>query len=298
MEKTAKQELLTGIVTVISIAILIISIIWGKQFSNNKEFVSFYIKFNRVNNLKIGNEISVRGVVVGSVKEISLKEDMVLVKCEIDKSLPVYSDAKAIIINKELMGGRMIILSPGKNGKRLKEGSSLIGNSPMGLTETMAKLGSTMEKLEGFIDNASLLALEVKKILPQNSLEKTINNITKNINTTLTTLKHSIVDIKKSANLTLSKTNTTIDSLNTFISNSNLKINQIAPKIDNALLSSAILLKNLNKKIDLLKDSTNSLGSLLTSDKMYKKLYRTIANIDSLVTEIKKDGVKTNINLW
>jgi len=296
MKKNVK-EIMVGLVTVLGIMILVIAIIWGKNLSGTVEFTNINIKFETINNLLPGDKIFVRGVDVGTINTVKLNHDNVLVTAEIDKSVQIYQNATAKVVNKELMGGRVMILELGQNTPLYKEGDFIKGLTSKSITETVADLGTLVGQIEGLLS-------KVDNILPKQNLDVTINEF----NDLARSLKKDIGELKSGARTTLSKADVLMDSLTLAVKQGKQSISaigdlapdfqQLSVKLNSFIGTTDVTVKNLNEKINMLQDTTSTIGKMFTSPEMYQQLKKTINGIDSLARQIKKEGFKANIDLF
>ena len=295
--KNRNKEILVGLVTVTGLIILMISIFWGKKLSGTVEYKKIAIRFENSNNLRSGDEIFVRGVDVGRIVSVELKQDHVFVIGEIDQVIDIKKDAVASVINKELMGGRVMLLDPGVSDTLFNDEGSIMGKSGKSITETVSELGNLVNGLEELVDNINV-------ILPKKNLDVTIGEFTD----LARSLKSDVKELKKGANFTLKKADVLIDSIGlaieegkkslTSIGNLAPDLKNISVKLDSFIVQSDVTVKNFNKKLNLLQDTTNTVGKVFTSPEMYLQLEKTINGIDSLVRQIKKEGFNANIDFF
>ncbi|MBN1969013.1 MAG: MCE family protein [Candidatus Delongbacteria bacterium] len=293
------KEFLVGLVTIIGIVILIISIVWGKNYSSERKYKEIDIKFQSINNLDIGNPVELRGVNIGFVKDINLTDSCVIVIAEIFYEIAIYSDASAIIANKELMGGRKLILDQGTSKTQLD--GIVNGKESKGLTESFSKLGDILDKLDPLFFGLEKLVSKVDSIMPKKNLDDRLEKIESEL---VLTLKESrklmneiddklISGMKGFTELSDSLSNVTpeitemIRHFSTFSNN----MSTIGNNLNDLILS-------LNDKTSMITDTTGSLGSLVQSREIYEKLKSSLTNLDSVLTDIKKNGVKVNMSLF
>jgi len=89
---------------------------------------SIYARFENIGGLSIRAKVSVAGVVVGKVAEISLDQDdfTALVRMELDAGVDqLTSDTTAAILTEGLLGGKYIGLVLGAEDELLKDGDEI-----------------------------------------------------------------------------------------------------------------------------------------------------------------------------
>jgi phospholipid/cholesterol/gamma-HCH transport system substrate-binding protein len=109
----------------ISLAVLAIRVS-GFNVGAEANTYSVFAKFENVGGLVVRAKVSIAGVIVGQVAEISLDQESfsALVRMEIDSDVAELSiDSTAAILTEGLLGGKFIGLTIGADEAYLKEGS-------------------------------------------------------------------------------------------------------------------------------------------------------------------------------
>lgn len=101
---------------------------------------SVYARFDNLGGLKVRSKVSIAGVVVGQVAEISLDQESftALVRMEIDKNvsqLPI--DTVAAIQTEGLLGGKFVALSIGAEEELLADGDEIFDTQPALILEEL-----------------------------------------------------------------------------------------------------------------------------------------------------------------
>ena len=123
--KTSVKETLVGAVTLSAAAILIISIIFGKDIDFDSEYMQIRAEFENVDGLKEGAKIYYRGINSGSVTQIDLEDGKVIVSSEIRADLGLTGRPVMYIVSRDIMGSKVIRLENG-NGSEAFDSSVLI----------------------------------------------------------------------------------------------------------------------------------------------------------------------------
>ncbi|PID29481.1 MAG: hypothetical protein CR982_02670 [Candidatus Cloacimonadota bacterium] len=294
-----RVEFTVGLVTILGLTILIVSIIWGKNYNSKKSYNSFKIRFESVNNIKIGNDVEIRGVKVGLVKDIDLKRNFVDVIVDVEDNVKIYSDASARIVSKELMGGRKLILYPGKS-EDLSNGS-IKGIKSIGLTESISGIGDTMKSLRSFLDKSETLIAKIDSIIPKKDIDKRFDSLENEFKSVSKSTKKSIRGISNNLKLTLSKFNNITDSINVMlpsITKVGRGMGNSHEKIDNLVTNLDSLVCDLRKKSTLAFDTTGTMGSLIQNRTVYNKLNNRLDQLDTLLYLIKTDGLNLNVDFF
>ncbi|MFP6806890.1 MAG: outer membrane lipid asymmetry maintenance protein MlaD [Pseudomonadales bacterium] len=111
----------------ISLAVLAIRVS-GFNVGAETSTYSVYARFENIGGLVIRSKVSIGGVVIGRVSEISLDQETytALVRMEIDSDVTtISSDSTATILTDGLLGGKYIGLSIGAEEEYLTEGDEI-----------------------------------------------------------------------------------------------------------------------------------------------------------------------------
>ncbi|MFT7132258.1 MAG: phospholipid/cholesterol/gamma-HCH transport system substrate-binding protein [Cyclobacteriaceae bacterium] len=123
----------------ISLAVLAIRVS-GFNVSAEASSYSIYARFENIGGLVVRSKVSIAGVIVGQVAEISLDEKTftALVRLEINGDIDELSiDTTAAILTEGLLGGKFIGLSIGAEEEYLKEGGKIVDTQSAIILEDM-----------------------------------------------------------------------------------------------------------------------------------------------------------------
>ena len=120
----------------IGLLILIISIFFVFYYSskidllNKVETLQINSSFFDIGNLKIGNEVKIKGVKVGEVANISLDQEnyMAVITSSLDKNIKIPNDSVFKISNNGFIGSPYIEIDIGSSEVSLKNNDFTINN--------------------------------------------------------------------------------------------------------------------------------------------------------------------------
>jgi len=130
-----------GLVTLAVIALLVFAglIVSGWRFGGGGK-VEVVAEFANVAGLSGGDFVEISGVRVGRVRGVALlPSGGVLVRMRLDRAVRPRRDARAQIMTLDLMGNRVVDYSPGIAAEFLSPGEVIVGSTPVGLQERLAK---------------------------------------------------------------------------------------------------------------------------------------------------------------
>lgn len=295
--KNRTKEAIVGFVTILALAVLIVSIIYGKNISLNIEKRNITVSFSSVNGLDIGSKVFVKGVPCGTVKSVELSNESVIVKAEVESKINIFTDAIATVENKEIMGGKMLVLDVGTNNILLTD-QIIIGKSSKGMSEAISDIADIMSHAKTLIENTDALIVKVTQSIPETDFDKKFEQIADETIVTMRSIKNTMKSLSSKFEGTLYKADTLVDSMQNSLNKGQSELSKVYPQIDSLIIKTDILLTSLNKRVEEITNPSGSIGKLVNSDEFYKKLDRAVTNIDSLVKKIDREGLRTNIDIW
>lgn len=294
-----KIEYIVGLVTIIGITILVGSIIWGKNYTSQKVYRSYSAEFQSVNNIKKGDIVEIRGVVVGAVTDVNLNPDKVIVSLEIEDSISLFGDASAKVVSKELMGGRKLLLYPGVS--KIPLSGYIAGNRSMGLTEALSNLGGMMDKLNHFLVKTDSMMAKIDSILPEKGLDERLDRVEEEFVGLTSSLKSKVGYLTKRLDKTLTSYTNLADSLDSVmpsLTKASRNFGSSSDKIETIMSNADSLISEIRTKADILYSRDGTIGSLIKDKTVYNKIDDSLDKLDSLIYLIKNDGLKLDIDLF
>jgi len=296
--KQPKSEVKVGITVLLAIACLIFGIMWGKQVSLTAGNYTVYARFADISGMMLGASVLVNGINSGKVVDFELEQDGVIVRMELKSSVTLFDDARFIVASPELMGGKLISIIPGVSGNTPPENHIFEGDSGSGMNDLM--------------ESSSELIYDVKRLL--GVLEKTIENINKTAGDPRVqeALASSINNLDETTEITRDLIKLNEDKFNQIMDNLaksteiiHILIEEHRDKIDSAATGFeqfASTLNEFSEQLNLiagkLQDDEGTLGMLINDADFASMLKQTVSDLDSLVNQIKEEGIQTNISIF
>ena len=314
----------------VKIAILAIAAIglsyWGYKFIIGKNVLVksnlYYVEYSDVDELMMGTSVTVSGVRVGSVANIDLMKNeygRVLVTLDLTKDMKVPKDARAVLLPKGFMGGKVIKLiydQPCEGADCAKSGDYLQGQT-WGMVESM--LGE--DGLEGYMevvkDGLGEVFDTINATLLGSESDSPIANSVRDLNSTLSNLKstsHQLDIVVRQSSGKITGTLTNLHSLTGTFEEKSGKIGSIidnADELSNQLAESDLkqTMEEVNASIASLKSTLNAaeqtvqglngiigkinqqegtLGKLMGDDQLYQNMSSLMYRLDTLANDIQE----------
>jgi phospholipid/cholesterol/gamma-HCH transport system substrate-binding protein len=297
------KEIKTGILVLSSIALFI----WGYSYLKGRDLLNeykiIYVEYDNVEGLASNAPVTINGLVVGKVSNITLQNTSgkLLVELQVKSSFPFSKSSIVAIYEPGLIGGKQIQIIPNFDDKNLAvNGDTLKSDVKKGFTDLVAeKLSPLQEKVEKMVVNADLLLKNLNDVLDTKSKENLKSSIS-NLNETLAGFNTAA----KNVNAILADNKSKIDGT---LSNIN-KVSADFTKISDSLSKANIgqIVKNLEKtlaNVDKLMSDVQSgkgtFGKMIKDESLYNNLDKTSKELELLLQDVRLNPTRyVNVSVF
>lgn len=288
------NEFKIGFWTIVAILVLVFGIQYLKGINSLKLGQFYYISCSDVEGLANSGPVKLNGFQIGLVRSMQYdykNTGKVIVEINIDEAdFKIPTDSKAYI-QSDLLGTSSVVIELGNATTYLKSRDTIPGGDKLpGLLDAaqpiIPAITELMPKIDSLLSGVNVLVNESKM---QESLIE-INKLTMQLNTTVASLnklmKGDIPQILENVNgLTAN-----VDTLTTQIKDSD--VNELLAKANNTL-------ETTNKLMSALMSDEGTAGKVINTTELHDQLTETIASVDSLIVDIKKNPKRyINIKLF
>jgi phospholipid/cholesterol/gamma-HCH transport system substrate-binding protein len=297
------KEIKTGILVLSSIALFI----WGYSYLKGRDLLNeykiIYVEYDNVEGLASNAPVTINGLVVGKVSNITLQNNTgkLLVELQVKSSFPFSKSSIVAIYEPGLIGGKQIQIIPDFDDKNLAvNGDTLKSDVKKGLTDLVAeKLTPLQEKVEKMVVNADLLLKNLNDILDTKSkenLKSSISNLNETLagfNTAAKNVNTILADNKGKIDGTLSNLNK-VSSDFTKISDSLSKANlgQIVKNLEKTLVS-------VDKIMSEVQSGKGTFGKMIKDESLYNNLDKTSKELELLLQDVRLNPTRyVNVSVF
>ena len=291
------NETKVGVLTIISLTILILGFNFLKGKDVLKKRKKIYAVFKDLGSLAKSNEVRINGYVIGSVYEIKAKDmDLtgLVATINLTESVNIPKDSKAMI-STPLVGGSYIVIQKGVSTEYLKPGDTLSTFVDVGiLDDVKAQLTPTLTKVRGTLDTLNLLLNNVNGLFSPDA-KSNIQTTLANLNRASSAL-NGLIDNQSSA---LSKTLSNAEEITrTIKANSE----DITATVKNARLTSEkfaalslqptidsfnVVISTLKSMANKLNSTNGTLGALMNDRALYNRIHDAILSAEILIDDLR-----------
>ena len=299
------KEFKIGIVVTVAIGCFI----FGFNFLKGKNFFSkqrvFYATYQDIDGLVEANPVVVNGYKVGIVGSIKLANDSarsVIVSILIDNEVEIPKNSVAKVVSADFLGSKAIKLELGTGINFAVSGDTLTSDQEDNLKEsvnkTIAPLPKKAASLLSSIDSVMIVVQSVFNESARQNLSKSFENINfalASIQTTTYRLDTLVKDEKTKVSHILTKVNILASALadnsskltNAINNFSNISDSLAKSNLTSAINNADVALSQFSLIMTKVNKGEGSLGMLVNSDSLYRKLDKSAADLDKLLIDLR-----------
>jgi phospholipid/cholesterol/gamma-HCH transport system substrate-binding protein len=157
-----RSEIQVGVALVAALLILVFGLMWFEDRQINANYQPVLVRYETVGGLGVGDPVNVRGIKMGQVREITLREADVLVELRVLAELGVNVDSEIRIGSAGIMGERMVAIIPG-GGAPAPEGHVFDGHYEAATTDLVGQVEEFNVAVMGFLTRADSLLQDLRR---------------------------------------------------------------------------------------------------------------------------------------
>jgi phospholipid/cholesterol/gamma-HCH transport system substrate-binding protein len=293
-----RREFKIGIFAVIVILVSWWGLSWLGGQDLFKSYNTYYVYYEEVSkDLQVSSRIYIRGVNVGNVRNIELKDNKVKVEIAIeDQYAHMIRENSVARITEGMMGGAQIDIIQGNSESVAHDGATLIGELDEGLMGLIAeKIDPLMNNLTTTIEKLSVTVDGVNTILADNT--ENITNLIANLEGMSAELNGILRDSKSDIDNILGD----VSSFTTMLKQNSTTIESMLQNLDkfsgdvadsNLVEQLSGTVERINTIIAAIENGEGSVGKLLTDDEIHNSINDTIDSLNALVTDLKEHPMR------
>ncbi len=251
------------------------------------------------------NPLLLRGFKIGLVGDIKLSKDtssIVIVTLLLDNDVNIPKNSIARVISSDILGSKAVQLILGNGTTYAKSGDTLQSaqedNLKQSVNKTIAPLQKKAEGLIASIDSVMTVVQEVFNQSARQNLAKSFESIKLTITSLETTSyrmdtmvsseKQIIANILFKVNIISSTLANNSDKLANVINNfSNISDSLAKSKLTSTINNADIALTQTSSILNKINRGEGTIGKLVNSDSLYRKLDKSSADLDKLLIDLR-----------
>lgn len=297
MTPTVRKEVTIGVLVIVAISILFAGINFLKGVNLFKAANYYYAVYNNVEGLAVSAPVTLNGYKIGLVRDI--KYDFahpgnVCVEISVDKSLRIPQGSNAVLAS-DLLGTASISLQLTDAANGFYEvGDTIPANVNAGMMAAVSE--NLMPAVTAIIPKVDTLLTSLNTLVANPALHTSVgrlDQITTELNASLASLNRVMAAMGPVAN-DLKSVMANVDTITS-------DFTAVSGRLSNVPLDSLVndlhaTIVNLEQLTAQLNNSDSSVGKLLNDPVLYDNLTHTIASLDSIFVDVKRNP-KRYINI-
>jgi phospholipid/cholesterol/gamma-HCH transport system substrate-binding protein len=289
------DEFKVGFTVLVAAIVLVVGIFWGKGLSFRQQHKTYQVQFEEVYGLKEGSSVLVQGVARGKVGQIRLNEKGAIVTVQVDEGIPIYQDARVALFSPQLMGGRTITIDPGSGPQRLEPGSTLVGEVPAGVGEVMASSGQVLTEIRDVIVRLNTIVTRVDSAIVGTRMVQRIDSSLADLTTFTGTAREELLATSSALRQGAETIRGTSVQFDRMLASNQPRFDSLMINLEAISGDAEQISVNLEQFTEALNSREGSLGRFVYDDELHSRLATTLANLDSLIVQLKSEGVNVSI---
>ncbi|MCM1067347.1 MAG: MlaD family protein [Muribaculaceae bacterium] len=297
MKQVFRKEVIIGLLVIVALAILFFGINFLKGVNIFKAANYFYANYTNVEGLAQSAPVTLNGYKIGLVREIHYDYERpgnVTVELSLDKELRLPMGTKATV-ESDILGTASIVLTLGNPADGFHAiGDTLIGGTKAGMMAAVSE--SLMPSVSAIFPKIDTLLTSLNAIAADPALTRSISRldgITTELDASLRSLRGVMASLNPIASDIKSIT-ANVDTITGDLTTVSGRLRE-AP-IDSLLDNLQTTVANLETLTASLNNPNSTVGKLTNDPELYNNLNATVASLDSLFIDIKKNP-KRYINI-
>lgn len=286
-----KKNILIAVTVIASLCLLY----WGIEFLKGVNMFKpanfYYAEFEKVDGLIEAAPVNINGFTVGQVREMSYdyKTNNIKVMLALNKNLKLPLGSAAHI-QSSLTGASTLVITLGESDTYHKVGDNIPGIIGGGLMDKLGKevvpqVVDIMPKVDSIMGNVNALVASpalVASVYRLDGITAQLAQSSQQLTKLLTHLNSQVPGVMTNVHTITNNLTGTTDNLQAF--SGNVK----SLPIDSTVNQLNATIANLQQLSQKLNDPNSSLGLLLSDKSLYKNADKAVADLDSLLIDIKK----------
>ncbi|MCX6141070.1 MAG: MlaD family protein [Candidatus Kapabacteria bacterium] len=311
MNVSRTTEIRVGLVSIVSIALLIGGIMLGKGLSLGPNNRVIMVRLATSGGVEAGSPVVVNGVKRGTVSEVSSDNGSVLVKANMNDASDLKSDASATVTILEITGGKKIEIVPGTSTQPFDVSKEMPGTVAADIGGLVTSLGEVSGSAINLVRRLDTISAGLTELMRDGSFIQNVKTISSDgavfvtdvrtwfqqnrdpLTTSVRDLREITTQLKESVNRNEPKVSAIIDRADKVL----LSLENTLAKADGAIVGADSLIARINGVVQDIRTNKSLLHAIMYDDQMAGKLDTTLLTLKKLLRDIGKKGVNVNVEL-
>ena len=263
---------------------------------------SFVVRYESVGTLSPGNRVEVRGITKGEIAKVQLTDEAVYVTARVLADTKIPKNSEFRLKTAGLMGERELSVLTGDSKDLVADGDTVHGYYEEGANAIGRNIAFILSELDSIATQIGALKDSVTK----GTAGKRLDRVLKKADDLVGTSQESVQEWVGEAKDLLSKAEGTLDKAKSSLGNVPERAEGTVQKVENLVAHVDTLLtqvRGLKMELETIQaklfQDDNTMGLILSKKgDIIKELDRIGADIDGLIADVKKQGLRLNMDIF
>ncbi len=311
MDVTRSTEIRVGIVSILSIALLIGGIMLGKGISLDPSLKQIKIRAASSGGAEAGSPVVINGVKRGQVTGVVNQNGTVIINAEVDDVSDLHADATARVTILEITGGKKIELTPGTQPEPFDISREIPGTVSADLGGLVATIGdvsgnavSIVRRLDSLTGTLTELTRDGQFVTDVKTISSEGAIFVKDLRTWFAAnrdpLGASIRDLRSIASqlrASVEKNEPKVSRLIERLDATLASIDGTLGRADKALTNADSLVRRIDSVLIEVKANKGLLNTMIYDEKFADRFDSTLYWIRAILQDARNKGVNVNVGL-
>jgi phospholipid/cholesterol/gamma-HCH transport system substrate-binding protein len=291
-QKDLSIEVLVGFfMFIILIALGVFTIILSRQNFLQKKY-PVAVRFEEVSGLRDGDNVLLRGMKVGVVKETVLKDNQVVVRADLDTPVQFREGYKVEVVASSMLGGKQLKIEEGPVGAQpIPEGTVINGTTP---TDILEELGAAVASVREITDQISSGKGTVGKLIYDDAVYDNLRDVTDKLAKGEGTLGKLIND--EAVYTDLQSTMSNLKEISERLANGEGTLGKLLSEDDKLYQDLSASMASLRTITDKVGSGEGTLGKLVNDDEVYNEARKLLGELRAAIDDMRETSPVTTFS--
>jgi phospholipid/cholesterol/gamma-HCH transport system substrate-binding protein len=297
--KDLSIEVLVGFfMFIILIALGVFTIVLSRQNFLQKKY-PLAVRFDQVSGLRDGDNVFLRGMKVGVVKETALDNGHVVVRADLDVPVQFREGYKVQVADSSMLGGKQLSIDEGPLGApALPEGTPIVGAKPIDILE---EVGAAVAGIRQMTDKISAGEGTLGKLIHDEAVYNNLQEMMINLRDVSEKLAQGEGTLGKLLNdetlyADLQSTMTNLKDISGRLANGEGTLGKLLSKDEQLYQDLSSSMANLREITGKIGSGDGTLGKLINDDEMYVEAQKLLAELRAAIDDMRETSPVTTFS--
>lgn len=283
-----RSEIQVGIALVAALVILVFGLMWFEDQQINANYRPVLVRYDTVGGLGVGDPVDVRGIKMGQVREISLRDTDVLVELRVRSELELRVDSEIRIGSAGIMGERMVAILPG-TGAPAPDGHVFDGRYEAATTDLVGQVEDFNVAVMGFLTRADSLLQDLRR---DDTLVRAVTGAaeaTESLNEVLSENRQDLRMVASNTAQLTARLDRFFEERGDDLEAGAAGMARAADSLDSLATQLSSVLDDTQHVLTALKDQKGPAGKMIYDEEAGENLVQTLEKLRFLVEDIQRN---------